>query len=54
MSDYKDGSKNNPVPCFDYSECFDCARERDRPVWCFVKEANKLFKAFPSGRGEYA
>ena len=46
---YKDGSKSNPVQCFERSEAFDCARERGRPVWCFIEEGKELIKFFPTG-----
>lgn len=42
------GTKNNPFQCGDVSEAFDTAREKDAPVWCFVKGV--LGKYFPSGK----
>ncbi len=48
-SAYKNGSKKNPVDCYEYSEAFECARERNQPVWCFISESIELVKIYPSG-----
>lgn len=49
-SPMKQGTKANPLPCEDWSESFDAARERQRPLWCKVGE--EIGKCFPSGRFE--
>jgi len=49
MTEYKNGTKNNPVKVFDDSEAFTVCRERNRPVWVKVEETKELYRAFPSG-----
>lgn len=45
---YTDGTKGNPVRCDSWSEAFDLARERGRPVYVEVGEFDD---ANPEGRG---
>lgn len=44
----KEGNtKKRPVECHDWSEAFDCCRERDRPMW--VRVGGEVAKCYPSG-----
>lgn len=47
---YENGTITNPVRCNEWSDVFDCARERNQPI---IAECNgEIGKAFPSGRYE--